>query len=113
VATKRLALAADLMFASRIRAAATAMGVDLTLARTPAELEREAKAHSGSVALVDLETRGLDIAATVRALRTAGVGIVAFVSHVRTDLIAAAKEAGVERVLARSAFVRQLPDLLR
>jgi DNA-binding response OmpR family regulator len=101
------------MFASRIRATAIALGVDLTLTRSPAELERQATAHPGSMALVDLETRGLDIAVTVRALRRAGVCVVAFVSHVRTDLIVAAKEAGADRVLARSAFVRELPALLQ
>jgi hypothetical protein len=40
------------------------------------------------------------------------VNIIAFVSHVREDAIAAARSAGADRVLARSAFVRELNNLL-
>jgi hypothetical protein len=35
-----------------------------------------------------------------------------FVSHVRADVIAAARAAGVGQVLARSAFVDQLGSIL-
>jgi hypothetical protein len=34
------------------------------------------------------------------------------VSHVRGDLIDAARAAGIDQVLARSAFVTKLPDLI-
>jgi hypothetical protein len=36
-----------------------------------------------------------------------------FVSHVQTDTIAAAKAAGIDDVLARSAFADRLSDILR
>jgi hypothetical protein len=41
------------------------------------------------------------------------VELIAYVSHVREDLIAAARAAGADRVLARGAFSKLLPDLLR
>ena len=41
-----------------------------------------------------------------------GVPVVAFLSHVQTDLAAAARAAGCDVLLARSAFTRDLPHLL-
>ena len=38
--------------------------------------------------------------------------VVGFLSHVRGDLAEAARAAGASRVLARSAFVAELPRLL-
>ena len=41
------------------------------------------------------------------ATRTLG-----FVSHVQSDVIAAARQAGCDEVLARSAFTEKLPAIL-
>ena len=43
---------------------------------------------------------------------TAALKVVGFVSHVRADRIAAAKQAGIDQVLARSAFVAKLAGIL-
>ena len=43
----------------------------------------------------------------------AGIPTVGFVSHVQTDLIDAARRAGVDQVLARSAFTQLLPEILQ
>jgi CheY-like chemotaxis protein len=110
-----LAAINDLMFTSRVRAAGDAAGVTTHFVRTPADLA--ARAPEADLILLDLETRWLDGSATIRMLKenpaTAGIGIVAFASHVLGDALTAAREAGADRVLARSAFVKQLPDLLR
>jgi hypothetical protein len=42
----------------------------------------------------------------------AGIPTLGFVSHVRTDLIQAAQQAGADEVLPRSAFTAQLPEIL-
>jgi CheY-like chemotaxis protein len=111
-----LALPADLMFASRIRATAQAVGVDVLVVAKPAALLDAAKARPPRLVLLDLDARGWDAAALVRDIRsderTARARIVAFVSHVRQDAIEAARAAGADRVLARSAFVRELPTIL-
>jgi hypothetical protein len=44
---------------------------------------------------------------TLSSLRTLG-----FVSHVQTELIGAAREAGADEVMARSAFAGQLAEIL-
>jgi CheY-like chemotaxis protein len=105
----------DLMFGSRIRAAAQQAGVSAVFVRTAADLlERAATAN---LVLLDLETRWLDAPATISALKgatqTARVPVVVFGAHVDADALKAARDAGADRVLARSAFVKLLPELLR
>ena len=43
----------------------------------------------------------------------ASIRTLGFVSHVHTDLIDAARGAGIDEVMARSAFAGQLADILR
>lgn len=110
-----VALAADLLFASRIRATAAAGGVRLRLVRTVEEALAVARAGAKRL-ILDLDLRNGDPIALLRTLRgdpvTAAIPVIAFVSHVREDRIAAARDAGATRVLARSAFVRELSQLL-
>jgi CheY-like chemotaxis protein len=109
-----VAAVADLLFAARIRAAAADAGRPVHLVRSVDELMNAAA--QASLLLLDLDARWLDAAAVIGRLKndtlTAAVPIIAFVSHVRTDAIEAARAAGADRVLARSAFVRDLPQLL-
>ena len=42
----------------------------------------------------------------------AAIPTVGFASHVQTDVIEAARRAGVGEVLARSAFTQRLPEIL-
>ena len=42
----------------------------------------------------------------------ASIPTVGYVSHVHVDMINAARAAGVDDVLARSAFTTRLPELL-
>jgi CheY-like chemotaxis protein len=111
-----LALPADLMFASRIRAAATSLGIEVGVLARPAALLDAARENPPRLVLVDLDARGWDPANVVRDLkqdeRTSSATVVAFVSHVRQDAIEAARAAGADRVLARSAFIRDLPAIL-
>ncbi len=114
-APRTVALAADLLFAGRIRGTAEALGHPLRIVRSADDLVAAVRAGSRRV-LLDLDVRGLDSASLIRRLRvdpdTAHAEIIAFVSHVRTEAIDAARAAGATRVMARSAFVRALPDLL-
>lgn len=106
----------DLLFGARIRAAAQTGNVDVIILRTPAALVAAAVERAPRRILIDLDARGHDPVDVIRSLkddaRTSEVDVVAFVSHVREDAIRAARDAGADRVLARSAFVRQLPDLV-
>jgi CheY-like chemotaxis protein len=112
-----LVVVPDLLFGSKIREAARAAGVDLRFARTPDEILRHAREAAPSLAVFDLDNRATDPIAAIQALKRdptlAGIRIVGFVSHVRADLVSAARAAGADEVLARSAFVAQLGDILR
>jgi PleD family two-component response regulator len=112
-----LAALDDLMFTSRIRAAAAGVGAEVRFARTAADASALAREFRPGLILLDLNARGFDPLATLGALKgdagLAGLRIVGFVSHVQSDVIAAARSAGIDEVLARSAFVARLPELLR
>ncbi|MEO5511547.1 MAG: hypothetical protein ABIV28_02185 [Longimicrobiales bacterium] len=110
-----LALAADMIFSSKISGAAKAVGTEVRLARSAAQLIELTGQTAPSLIILDLDTRGLDIAGTIQALRSEAPAshILAYVSHVRTDAITEARSAGASRVLARSAFVTSLLEILR
>lgn len=113
-----LAAVADLMFSSRIRAAAAGAGggAEVQFARTGDEVITRAKRLRPSRILLDLNGAGLDPIGTIQRLKADPevnvIPIVGFVSHVQSDVIAAARGAGIDEVLARSAFVARLPELL-
>lgn len=108
------ALPADLLFASRIRAAAEAAGARIEIARSPDALRSRIRNAPPRRVLIDLDARAWDPVALIRELRqdraTQGIELVAWVSHVREDAIEAARAAGADRVLARSAFARTLAE---
>lgn len=102
-----VALVADLMFASRVRGPAPA-----------ARIVHDGKALVSAIGtatrlvLIDLHARGaLQVVGAAREAAP-GATIVAFGSHVETEALQAARAAGADRVLARSAFVRALPSLV-
>jgi CheY-like chemotaxis protein len=106
----------DLMFSSRISTAAKAVGAAMKFTRSVESVLAAAREATPRLVILDLNstrTQPLAIVAALQADPTlAGVPTVGFVSHVDTTTIEAARAAGVGRVLARSAFVEQLPELL-
>jgi CheY-like chemotaxis protein len=104
----------DLLFLSRIREAARATGAELRTARSVDQLK--AAAAASSLVFVDLDSSRLPTVEALAALKAdpalAAIPVVGFFSHVHVERAQAAKEAGVSRVLARSAFVQELPTLL-
>ena len=97
--TPVVCLIRDLMFVGKVRVAAEHAGVTVTVLRDPAALaDRE-----GPLLIVDLNQDGALPAAPPGGTRT-GRPVIGFVAHVDTATIAAARAAGIDRVLARSAF---------
>ncbi len=105
--------AADLLWATRIKATADALGVPCRPARN-AEMLRARLADSPVRALiVDLEAEaGLDLIALARVEGGPRVRVVASGPHVQKDRLQAARDAGADEVLTRGAFDHALPDLL-
>ena len=111
-----LCLVDDLLFSTKISTAAKALGVQAAFERSAENLLARVHADRPALVIVDLNSSRLRpmecIAANkadpdVKQTRTLG-----FVSHVDSDAIAAARMAGIDDVLARSAFVQQLGDIL-
>ena len=106
----------DLMFASRISTTAKAVGAAIQFTRSVESVLAAAKSAMPSLVILDLNSTRTQPLAIVEAMRNdpmlADVPTVGFVSHVDTATIDAARQAGVGRVLARSAFVEQLPQIL-
>jgi hypothetical protein len=103
-----LCLVRDLLFYSKIRAAAASAEVPLKSLRDPAKLLDE----NGIGLLVDLNQEGALPAAAAWRQRTARP-VVGFVSHVDGETINAARAAGIDRVLARSQFEQNLTGIFR
>jgi len=110
-----LLLSSDLLATSKAQAAALRVGASLSaFASVDALLERLGAAGAALVA-IDLSTAGLDIAETVRRLRSASslpASILAFGPHVHVERLQAAEAAGCDAVLARGQFHAQLDQLL-
>lgn len=109
-----VALVSDLVFDSKVRAAAAAAGVTAKVVRTPADVLAALPTAEGVI--LDLGAGGagdpVALVGTIRA-QCPQLPLVAFLSHVEVELAAAARAAGATEVLPRSAFVQRLPCLLR
>jgi CheY-like chemotaxis protein len=110
-----LALVDDLLFLSRIREAARGAAAEVRAVRGRADLVAAAR-DGGRLVLVDADSSHLPWADAVGTLRSdpslASLPVVAFLSHVHAARGAAARAAGCTRVLARGAFVQELPRLI-
>jgi DNA-binding NarL/FixJ family response regulator len=112
-----LAAVDDLLFASKIAAAAKQLGVEVVFARSPDEILRQARALRPSLAIFDLNSRRTEPLAVISAIKAdielTGIRSLGFVSHVQTELIEAARQAGIDEVMARSAFSAKLGEILQ
>lgn len=100
----------DLMFSSRVTAAARAAGVRVDVVRDLARLRERFGADPPTCVILDLACAGDGLEDFVRGL---GDGerrprIVAYGSHVDAESLRRAREAGCDVVLPRSKFVEEL-----
>ena len=111
-----LAILDDLMFTSKIKLAATQIGVPVGFARSADSALAEMRKNRPALVILDLNNPRTDPLGTVAAMKAdaalAGIPTIGFVSHVDTVTIDAARQAGVGDVLARSAFAQRLPEIL-
>jgi CheY-like chemotaxis protein len=112
-----IAVVDDLFFGAKIAETATRLNVPYALVRSPEDLEEKLRGDKPALVMFDLNAesyRPLEAIRRVKADRGLNDTVVlGFLSHVQHDLRAAALEAGCDRVMARSAFTVQLPEILR
>lgn len=112
-ARKLLVVMSDLLFRSKIDEVARRLGLELRVAKSPEQLDRQLSAGDPALAIVDLEETAVDPFAAIARVRAVapGVAILGFAGHGNVDAIKRARESGAT-VLARSGFTAQLPALL-
>jgi PleD family two-component response regulator len=115
--TTVIAIVDDLFFGAKILETAQRLNVPLRLVRSPEDLEAQARACRPALLIFDLNAETCRPLHAIRRVKanpdlkdTPALG---FFSHVQQDLKAAAAEAGCDRIMARSAFTTQLPEILR
>ncbi len=108
---KILAAIHDLMFSSKVNAAA--QGRPITWLKRGTKVTDEVAREKPDVLLIDLAAPQLDAVNAIRAIKQAGGPIViGYVDHTREDLIEAARAAGCDHVMSKGEFARRLPELL-
>ena len=111
-----LAAVSDLLFASKISAAAKQLGLPLEYFRERDKLLQAAASEPGIV-LVDLNNAALDPIELIASLKanpsTQPAQVIGYVSHVQHERRREAERAGCDLVLPRSAFSQNLVELLR
>jgi DNA-binding NarL/FixJ family response regulator len=111
-----LAAVDDFLFRSKIRATAKHVNADVRFAQTPDEILSQARELKPALVIIDLNSAKADPVATIAALKAdpalSAVRAIGFASHVHVDLINAARNAGADQVLPRSAFAGNLADIL-
>jgi len=110
-----LAAVDDLFFLGKIQQTAKLLGVRVE-AVDPQRLREQIARTEVRAVILDLNHRSGGAVQALRGLKsdpaTAAVPVLGFLSHVQADLAAAARAAGCDILLARSAFSQQLPQLL-
>ena len=113
---KVLAVLDDLFFRVKIAAAARQEGLEVDFVQS--EKDVFAKASQDPLLIVfDLNCLSVQPLSLIAALKagdgTKGIRMLGYVSHVQEELKRKALDTGCDTVMARSAFSRSLPQILK
>jgi DNA-binding NarL/FixJ family response regulator len=112
-----IALIDDLFFLAKVHETAKHTGVTLETAATGEQLLKAAAASPAALILVDLNAKQGALDAVERLCAANDPGnprrVIAFLSHVQTDLAQRAISAGCQDVMPRSKFTQNLAEILR
>jgi len=106
----------DLMFATKISTAAKALQREIAFERNAERVLTRVREERPSLVIFDLNSSKLRPLDAIRAIKAdpdlTATRTLGYVSHVQADVIAAARRAGCDEVLARSAFSSRLGEIL-
>jgi PleD family two-component response regulator len=113
---KILAVMDDLFFTVKVHDAAKKAQMEVEFLRSGADVIEKAKERPALI-IFDLnfsKVRPLDL---IRSLKSSpelkGISLIGYLSHLQADLKVKAQDAGANMVLARSAFSRNLTQILK
>ena len=109
---KIVAVLADLMFQVKISDAAKRAGVVVEFVKTPDSAIQQAP--GAAAVILDLNFAPPELIARMKTGDdTRSIPLVGYVSHVETERIRQARESGCDTVMARSAFVQKLNEMMQ
>lgn len=113
---KVVAAVEDLLFKSKIFETANSLEIDAKFPRSPNKLLDALRDSPPDLLVLDLNSSRFEPLELLRTVKSdpelENLPTVGFLSHVQTDLALAARDAGCDRIMARSAFTKDLPKIL-
>ena len=107
----------DLFFQAKLHETAKLTGTTLETVTTGEQLLKSAAASPAALVIVDLNARQGAFEAIEQLGKGGGPGnprrVIAFLSHVQTELAERARAAGCQEVMPRSKFTQNLAAILR
>lgn len=107
-----IAVVDDMFFASKIRAVAEAVGVEISFPRSKEAVIQKVQETKPRLVIVDLHNQKIDPNDLPSEIKSDDIRLLGFFSHVQTDLQRNAIAAGFDEVIPRSVFARDLPKIL-
>lgn len=112
-----IAVVDDLFFASKIRGTGEHVGAQVQFVKSIAAAVDKARAEAPALVIVDLNAGCCDAVELARTFKGDDnlnlIPLLGFFSHVQVELQQAALAAGFDRVMPRSAFTKNLAEILR
>ncbi|HKC66149.1 MAG TPA: hypothetical protein VKB86_21065 [Pyrinomonadaceae bacterium] len=111
-----LAAVDDMFFASKIRATAEQLGLEVRFAKSAEDALEKARRESPALIIADLHSTKcdpFDLARGIKADKSLqSAPLIGFFSHVQMELQRKAEQSGFDRVMPRSVFSKNLPEIL-
>jgi CheY-like chemotaxis protein len=111
-----IAVVDDLFFASKIRGTGEQSGARIQFVKSIEAAMTKARDEAPALVIVDLNAGCCDAVELARAFKAddnlTAIPLLGFFSHVQVELQQAALAAGFDRVMPRSAFTKNLMEIL-
>ena len=106
----------DLIFSIKVSTAAKSLKADVYFERSADALIETVREKRPTLVIFDLNSPRLRPLEAIAAMKgdpqLSGIRTLGYVAHVDTPTIDAARSAGIDQVMARSAFVAELGNIL-
>ncbi len=111
-----IAIVDDMFFAAKIRGTAETLGIDLRFAQSVDAAIEAARLETPALIIADLHAQACDPFALAQRFKSdellKSIPLLGFFSHVQTALKQRAEQSGYNRIMPRSYFSNNLPDIL-
>lgn len=107
-----LAYEPDLLFSSRIEAAATKAGFEVEVATTTEQLLRQLEQFTPRIVFLNLDQAEGELAGLEEHVRRGASRFVGYYSHTNKSLVQEAQQMGLTLVLPRGVFVSRLDGIV-